>query len=305
MKVQIEKDLEWHKDRQKFIGGSDVGAVLGVNPYLSALELYNQKVAEIPVIEEDNDATLWGKLLEPAIISGFEIKEGKRVYRRKKSYQHKEYPFMSSQIDAVCYETGEIVEAKSVSGWVKKNWQDEIPLSYYCQLQYQFLCSGKEKGFIALLVDGRQFDAITFYRDDEFIEGLEEKVKEFWYENVQKRVPPPPMSESDLKLLFPNHDPGKVHYAGMEEFYNYNTLLNIKNEIKIFKEQESDLKLKIQKAMKDAEKIVMGDEVLATWKHQTQNRFDQKAFKKDHPELFKKYTKQTEIRKFLPKEIAQ
>ena len=35
--------IEWLKERQTGIGGSDAAAILGVNPFMTALELYEDQ----------------------------------------------------------------------------------------------------------------------------------------------------------------------------------------------------------------------------------------------------------------------
>ena len=39
--------IEWLKARQKGIGGADVAAILGINPYRTPLDIYREKTTEI------------------------------------------------------------------------------------------------------------------------------------------------------------------------------------------------------------------------------------------------------------------
>lgn len=39
----MEERLEWLRERQKGIGGSDIGAILGLNKYKTAFEVYLEK----------------------------------------------------------------------------------------------------------------------------------------------------------------------------------------------------------------------------------------------------------------------
>jgi len=45
--VILMDKLNWLKQRQKGIGGSDVGAILGLNKYKSAFQVYLDKTEEI------------------------------------------------------------------------------------------------------------------------------------------------------------------------------------------------------------------------------------------------------------------
>ncbi len=51
---------EWLKDRNKGIGGSDAGSVLGLNPWKSAYTLWCEKTGKI-TNNEDNEAMRQGR----------------------------------------------------------------------------------------------------------------------------------------------------------------------------------------------------------------------------------------------------
>lgn len=54
---------EWLKYRKQGIGGSDAGAVCGLNPYRTAMQVYQDKVSE-EIEEIDNDAMRQGREFE-------------------------------------------------------------------------------------------------------------------------------------------------------------------------------------------------------------------------------------------------
>jgi predicted phage-related endonuclease len=55
-----------HEERRQGIGGSDVGAIMGANPYSSIIKVYKDKKGEIPPIQM-NHAMEWGHILEDVI----------------------------------------------------------------------------------------------------------------------------------------------------------------------------------------------------------------------------------------------
>ena len=57
---------EWLLLRKTYLGGSDLGAVIGVNKYKTALDVYLEKTSEF-VEEVNNDATYWGNVLEGVV----------------------------------------------------------------------------------------------------------------------------------------------------------------------------------------------------------------------------------------------
>ncbi|MFR4400922.1 MAG: YqaJ viral recombinase family protein, partial [Peptococcus niger] len=54
---------EWLEQRKKGIGGSDAGAICGLNPWKSAVEVYLDKLGELPPVE-DNERMRMGVTLK-------------------------------------------------------------------------------------------------------------------------------------------------------------------------------------------------------------------------------------------------
>ena len=75
------KDLpkeEWLKLRKNGIGGSDAGAVCGVNPYRSALDVFIDKTTDA-ISDFDNEAMRQGRDLENYVAQRFCEKTGLKV----------------------------------------------------------------------------------------------------------------------------------------------------------------------------------------------------------------------------------
>ena len=75
----MEDKLKWLKERQKGIGGSDVGAILGINKWKSPFEVYIDKTEEITEIKEAGEAAYWGSILEDQVAKEFALRTGKKV----------------------------------------------------------------------------------------------------------------------------------------------------------------------------------------------------------------------------------
>ena len=59
---------EWHSERSKGVGGSEVGTILGLNPYESAYALWAKKTGRIPSEIKENWAIRFGKAFEEPIL---------------------------------------------------------------------------------------------------------------------------------------------------------------------------------------------------------------------------------------------
>lgn len=286
---------EWLETRRIGIGGSDVPAILGFDKYRTPLDVYNDKVSDT-IIEKNMTAKMKAGLkLEDVIAEWFSEETGYKVLKDNKIRIHKHIPFFIANIDRLIVghngEGSGVLEIKTTSGYIAKNWDaGDVPLNYYSQLQHYLNVTGYKYGYIAVLIDGWDFRAYRYERDDEFIEMMTGKLIEFW-KCVEIKTPPEPQTRDDLMKLYPMPAEGKIIEATEETYRVYKDLCEVRRQIKQLEEAEEEFKLILQKIMKDAERIEYNGETLITWK-QTKDRqkFDAKIFKKDHPDLYKTYS---------------
>jgi len=89
---------EWLKERQSGIGGSDVAAIMGVDPFgKTAADVWDSKLLPI----EDKSASpvqRRGVVLEPIAADEYVTLTGRQV-RRQPMRRHKLYPFMIGNVD--------------------------------------------------------------------------------------------------------------------------------------------------------------------------------------------------------------
>ena len=71
---------EWLENRRKGIGGSDAGSICGLNPYSSAIAVFQDKTQ--PLTEKpDNESMRQGRDLEEYVARRFMEETGKKVRR--------------------------------------------------------------------------------------------------------------------------------------------------------------------------------------------------------------------------------
>ena len=83
---------DWLRLRKSGIGGSDVGAICGVNPYSSAMKVFRDKTSE-EVEELDNEAIHIGHDLEDYVARRFMEATGLKVRKSNFMYRSLEHPF--------------------------------------------------------------------------------------------------------------------------------------------------------------------------------------------------------------------
>ena len=129
-------------DRTKFIGGSDVAAILGVSPWRNVVDLWMDKIT--PRREDGHNAAAKrrGSRLEPYILDMIREEHGLNIVAANERYIDAELPFLAAEIDAE-YADGEArenIEIKTVHPFKSKEWgeheTDELPLHYVAQVQH-------------------------------------------------------------------------------------------------------------------------------------------------------------------------
>lgn len=297
--------LQWLKERQCGIGGSDVGAILGVNKYKTPFEVYLEKTEPITEVGEQSESAYWGDQFEEVVAKEFEKRTGKKVRRDRKHYKHKEYSFMVANIDRKVVGENAILECKTANQYLANEWQDdEVPASYLLQVQHYLFVTGAEVGYIAVLIGGQKFVWKEVQRDEELIEVIIEAEKEFW-KMVQDKTPPAldgsSAAEKYLKERYKEAEEDKSIELGFEYKDKIKTYLDMKVQLKNFETQVKELENQIKFEIGNAEYAHVPGYSLS-WKNISSNRIDTKKLKSDYPEVYEKVVKENLSRKFNIKE---
>jgi len=208
--VSIDKESqpdEWLAFRSGGLGGSEIGTLMGVNPWKSAIELFYQKVGLFESKVDYNTPMFMGNILEPVVADLFEYwDDGDNLItnhvsgiRQRKLYEIKgyvlndDYPnlFFSpdrlvsdkpvQRKDKLMHKNIEsIVEIKTISNWSAKQWQGGVPPSYYLQIQTYLMGLDIEEGYLVSLKDGRDLDVVYIERNREVGDLIWTTFQDFW-----------------------------------------------------------------------------------------------------------------------------
>lgn len=197
---KIANHADWLRSRLKGIGGSDAGAVIGVNKYRSNVQLWEEKTGRsIPEDISDKPAVQFGKAAEPHIRGLFEIDhpEYRVDYHEFWIYRNPGAPYIFATLDGeLTTEDGRrgILEIKTCTiqhgrkQW--EEWEDGVPQSYYVQLLHQLLATGWDfvllRAYIRYYRDGAFRASVREYmieraEVEEDLIFLSEKEREFWH----------------------------------------------------------------------------------------------------------------------------
>lgn len=199
---------EWLACRTKGIGGSDAGAVIGVNKYKSNVDLWREKTGEfIPDDISDKPAVKYGKEAEQHIRALFALDyPGYQIeYHEYRMYCNETDKFMYATLDGELIEqdgTRGILEIKTCTIMNSKQWDEwdnKIPDSYYTQILHQLYCTGYNFAILRAYIrfydkDGNIKATVRDYKIqrsdvEEDIEFIVEKEREFYKCVIEKKQP--------------------------------------------------------------------------------------------------------------------
>lgn len=278
-----EHDL-WLAERRKGIGGSDAGALAGLSDYRTPLDVFLDKTGRAEPIE-DNEPMFWGRTLEAVVANVYAQRTGDKV-RRMGIRHSKTNPFMLANIDRQIIGDPRgpgVLEVKTAGQFSADDWgeegTDEVPSAYYAQICHYLAVTGYAWARLAVLIGGRDFRVYDIPRDEDLINSLVEIERKFWFEHVQKDLPPDPTTTADLNKLWPV-DTGREVVASPTTMASVFELRGVKQQLTSLNNTKKDLEDDIREALADASTLIDEEgNKLATWKTQTARRLDSKKIK--------------------------
>lgn len=188
-------EADWHATRATGIGGSDIPAICGLNPYVSPLEIWFTKIGQ-PVPRADNpvldEAAEMGHELEPVAARRFTKKTGLPIIDNPGTLRRPDIPWALVNLDRATTDHGQpgLVECKTRSSYALNDWIDEPPTSVQVQVQWGLMVTGWAFGYTACLIGGQRTLVHRIDRDEQMIADLLAIGAEFW-EQVETRTQPP------------------------------------------------------------------------------------------------------------------
>lgn len=293
---------EWLMHRQSGIGSSEVGTILGLNPWDTPYQLWRRKMG-MDAPKEENFAMKAGHYLEDAVSKFFEDATGTQIIKASEGdwlIVNREKEYLRVSPDRTFWLPGMaknnknkgILECKTTQMNVD---QENIPMHWYCQLQYQLGVAELQYGALAWLTAGRSFDFREYEFDQEFYDYMIGEVDRFWVDNIQGKQEPLMYNVEDVLLRNPKHKALKYIEATEDMLEEILELKEIKAEVQKLDARKKELEERVKMAIGDAEGLVAPgggskQQVLATWKASKDSlKFDEKKFAAENPDLYAEY----------------
>ena len=297
----IEKK-EWLRYRNGGLGGSDAGAVCGLNPYRTAMEVYYDKTSD-EIEEIDNEAMRQGREFEEYVARRFMEATGKKVRRANALYYDERYPFMYADVDRLVVGENAGLECKTASPYMADQWKGgKIPLSYQIQCYHYMSVFQADAWYIAVLIYGKEFQFHRIERDEAVISDLIHIEKNFWKDHVEKKILPEPdgskVADNVIAERFKKSQGISLPLMGFDEkLKRRQELVEIMARMETEKKKiEQELKLYLGEA-----EIAENEHFRVSWKTVNSSRLDEKLLKAEMPETYEKYKKSVSSRRFTVK----
>lgn len=314
-------------DRAKYIGGSDIAAIMGLSPWKSPLDVFNAKRSG----EDEPDAAKQlffkrRKRQEPVVAEILTEEYGVDLIRLstdadQNRYIDSEHGFLAAEIDfefrmndAVrmhwpaleCIEDGVICngEIKTVHPFKSHEWGEEgsedVPVQYAAQTMHGIGITGRPACLVAALFGVDNLVGFPILRDDETIAGMRAKAVTFWHDHILTGIPPDPITWSDISQLYSKFCGRPVELTA--EFADRLYLIDRLRKQRKLMETEieaAELELAIHiaaqwgtttNAVSDDALILCGGEQIGSWKKQRGTYLNQKQLKEERPEIIDTYT---------------
>jgi predicted phage-related endonuclease len=201
-----------------------------------------------------------------------------------------------------------ILEVKSTALEVNP---ESIPLSWYCQVQYQMGVMGIREATIVWF--SYSHPAKMGYRtipfNHAFYKRLTERITHFWMVNLMQDIAPEPVTAEDFNIRFPHSNETAIE-ATREDVLLCHEYLALKQSIKADEELLHQKETQLKARLKDSAALTARDskgrtKEIVTFRTTSENTFNETRFANDHPDIYREMTSTTLDRKKLSEKYPE
>lgn len=286
--------------RQLGVGGSEAGAVMGLDPYKSPYTLWAEKTGRIPEFA-GNLTTRVGSYLEELVARLWCEETGKKVRRRNAILVNDDYPCAFADVDRMVVGENALLECKTTSSLpvMRSVRGGAFPDRWYCQMMHYLMVTGCDRAYLAVLVGGREFYSFVLERDEEEIRILADAEATFWRQ-VQTDTPPAPdgnpSTAEALETIYAGGNRETAQLFGREKLLA--EYFSLKADREALDRRMAEICNTLKADMGDAEKGLCGS-YSVSWAPQQRRTFDAGRFAAAHPEVdLAPFYKTTTVRPF-------
>lgn len=313
-------------DRRKYLGGSEIAAVMGISPWQTPVDLWRAKTGreEPRKVDPVREGILRrGRKLEP-IVRAMAIDKlrqrglGVELVAKNKRYYDRDLPWLTSEIDFEVILSGvaevdgtevrfdrELVTAdcKTAAGFARRHWGDEdtdaMPLYYAAQFMQGLDLTGRDRCLCAALIG---LDDVALYwvtRDDVTIAAMRERAEVFWVDHVLADVPPAPIKYADISELYPV-DNGRTLEATEDIAAAARQHRSLGLQVKALEAQRAALALEIGDYLREFQTLTIDGKTAYTLSTSDRTVVNLEALRRQHAGLVALFEERTSTRILRP-----
>ena len=186
--------------RMTGVGASEVSAIVGLNPYRGALDVWCSKPtpSRPPFFESSEDPDgltpmAVGEELERGLLSLLTRRIKVEFVMPRITMRHPSAPHVLASPDGVARKKRgaeiKVVGSRMVHHWGESGTAD-VPDYVLTQCAQNMAVLGAEVWFVGALINGNDFRTYTIERDLVLEDGLVDAVEDFWRDHVETDEPP-------------------------------------------------------------------------------------------------------------------
>lgn len=191
-------------EREGKIFSTDAAAAIGVSKYRTPYQLWAEKIGLAPRDEEEKPWQVIGSAVEPAIATLYTRQTGRPVCLFKETLTHELHPWMGSHFDYLADDR--LVEIKFFDPRRRAEFGEpgsaDIPNDVLVQAIHEMVVSDMQRCDVAVLFGNQAFEVFSVSLEQRDADELIEREYQFM-RYIIDREPPPPMSDEDIKAMFP------------------------------------------------------------------------------------------------------
>lgn len=301
-------------DRSKYLGGSDIAAVLGISPWKTPLDLYTDKTTPRAEGERKHVFTRgvrWeGAVAEMLVESLQAAGHTVEIIATNNRYRDPQHSFMAAEIDFEIKLDGADditnVELKTVHPFKMRDWgeggSDDMPVHYTAQVMWGLGVTGRRNAILAALFGADELRAYPIERDEETVQALRQRGAHFWNQHVLAGVPPDPINLADTSKLFPQDGDADALQADPQLAEWLLRMRAIRAEIKARETEADALEFQVRRAMGEHTHLLMPNgKTACEWKTRSGSYLDETALKEAHPKIAREFARKWQKRVFTLK----
>lgn len=269
----------WLDARRTGVGGSDIVAILGLSRWASAWTVWQSKSHGGD--SDENDYTLWGHIVEPALKAWLTRKTGVTV-EEAGTWRRIDEPWMICNPDGFTSDGGG-VECKHHGSRMGDEWTGgQVSDAAELQAQWCMAVTGRPHWWVVAKVGDAPPLIARVEADPHLQSMLVERAREFWFDFVVAGVEPDPthVDVDRVKAAHPEAAPAAIAPRDEEEADRWVKELAEARALKADAKKREDAAMAwLGNTLGDADHLLIDGKVALTWKSSPTRRLSEQAMR--------------------------